>query len=70
MKIDGRLKQQYFKNLHNLNDVYVWKEEDKTYKVGINGTSHHKRDLTKGQAEGMVTMLVFQRNKFLKPAIL
>ena len=62
MKIDGRLKQQYFKNLHNLNDVYVWKEEDKSYKVGINGTSHHKGNLNKGQAELMVTMLVFKRN--------
>ena len=62
MKIDGRLKQQYFKNLHNLNDVYVWKEEDKTYKVGINGTSHHEGNLNKRQAEFMVTTLVLQRN--------
>jgi len=62
MKIDGRLSKQYFKNMYNLNDVYVWKEQDKTYKVGINGTSHHKRDLNKGQAEGMVTTLVLQRN--------
>jgi len=60
MRIDGRLKQQYFKNIHKLNDVYVWKEQDKTYKVGINGTSHHYRDLPKYKAETMVTILVLK----------
>ena len=62
MAIDGRMTKQYFKNINNLGDVYVWKERDKSYKVGINGTSHHKGNLNKGQAEFMVTTLVLQRN--------
>jgi len=62
MAIDGRLTKQYFKNINNLGDVYVWKEWDKSYTVGINGTSHHKGNLNKGQAEFMVTTLVLQRN--------
>ena len=60
MRIDARLKQQRFKNINGLNDVYVWKEKDKTYKVGINGTNCHHGNLLKFQAEIMVTMLVMK----------
>lgn len=62
MKIDARLKDQRFKNIYGLNPVYVWKEKDKTYSVGINGTSHHHVKLTKEQAELTVTCLIFAKN--------
>lgn len=62
MKIDARLKKQYFKNVHKLNDVYVWKEKKDTYSVGINGTSHHFGNMPKHKAEVMVTNLTFQIN--------
>lgn len=62
MTIDGRLKQQRFKNLYGLNDVYVWKEKNKLYSVGINGTSHHIGRLPKHKAEIMVTSLIFAKN--------
>ncbi len=41
MKIDFRKKEQTFKNQNGLNNVYVWKEGNNSYGVGINGTSHH-----------------------------
>lgn len=43
MKVDFRKKQQSFKNVNGLSDVYVWKEENNFYGVGINGTSHHHK---------------------------
>jgi hypothetical protein len=43
MKLDFRKKTQRFKNVNGLNSVYVWKEKDNSYGVGINGTSHHYR---------------------------
>ena len=62
MQIDARKKRQYFKNINGLNDVYVWKEKKNIYSVGINGTSHHFGNMAKHKAEGMVTMLIFQKN--------
>ena len=41
MKIDFRKKQQSFVNINGLNNVYVWKEKDNFFGVGINGTSEH-----------------------------
>ena len=60
MKIDRRKKVQYFRNAYSYKDVYVHKEND-TYKVGINGTSHHYSGLPWFKAEIMVTSLVMQR---------
>lgn len=62
MKIDTRKRKQYFKNVNGLNNVYVWKEKDKTYSVGINGTSHHYGHMEKLKAETMVTNLILQKN--------
>ncbi|MAX51521.1 MAG: hypothetical protein CMH22_06035 [Methylophaga sp.] len=62
MTIDGRRKQQYFKNLYGLNDVYVWKEAKNNYGVGINGTSNHYGGLTKYEAEVQVSILIFAKN--------
>jgi len=41
MKIDFRKKKQYFKNRNGNNDVYVWKNKDNSFSIGINGTSMH-----------------------------
>lgn len=60
MKIDSRFKKQYFRNIHKLNDVYVWNNKNQTFDVGINGTSHHFANLPKHKAESLVTCLIFQ----------
>ncbi len=62
MRIDARKNKQYFKNVNGLNNVYVWKEKDKTYSVGINGTSHHHGHMEKVKAETMVTKLTITKN--------
>ena len=62
MQIDARKKEQYFKNINGLNDVYVWRNRDKkTYDVGINGTSYHYKNLSKEQTEVFVTSLILQK---------
>lgn len=61
MKIDGRKKEQYFKNINGLNDVYVWKTAKNIYSIGINGTSHHFGNMQKHKAEVMITSLIFKK---------
>ena len=61
MKIDGRLKEQNFKNLYGLNNVYVHKDGKNNYSVGINGTSLHDTKLTKDKAETTVSCYIFAK---------
>ena len=56
MKIDFRKKQQYFKNLNGLNDVYLWREKN-GYGVGINGTNKHFK-VKKENVESKVIQLI------------
>lgn len=55
MKIDDKKSSQDF-NHPSGKRIYCWKKGG-SYKIGINGTSHHFGGLTKEQAEGKVQEL-------------
>lgn len=61
MKIDGRLKTQERTNQHGKR-IYIHKESRNRYSIGINGTSVHKSNLTKSDAEFELTFLTFYNN--------
>jgi hypothetical protein len=61
MKIDFRKKEQRFRNINGLNDVYLWKEKDNYFGVGINGTSHHYK-ISKNNVVEKVNLLINLKN--------
>jgi len=60
MKINGTLKEQSRTNQHGKR-IYIHKLSKNNYAIGINGTSQHKTNLTKDEAENELTFLTFYK---------
>lgn len=56
MRIDGRKTEQDF--YYNGKRIYCWKNKDRSYSVGINGTNLHYVEEDKHQAEDRILFII------------